>query len=907
MASKTHVDTVNERRLRPIYDWLDNGNNKKALQEAEKVLKKQPTNQCARVLKALALLRLGKENECQSIMEQVRTEVPCEDSTLQVMSICYREIHQPDKISEVYEAAAKANPNNEDLLTHLFMSHVRLGDYKKQQQTALALYKLKPKNPYYFWAVMSIVMQAIHADEKLAKGVILPLAERMVLKIVKDAKMEAEPEALLYLMILELQDKNEEMLTVLSGPLAFYVSSTVQRKAALLVKLERFPEAVSAYKELINENADNWAYYKDYIYAALKYQKPEECLDFLNKIISTSEKKVRAPYLAKLELLKRTRTAENVENGQSVDLMHQYFSKFGEKGCAVEDLRLYLDLLTPTDKLHLVKKIEEDVGVTPEGFPTTVQQMQRHIHLEQLRRICGFHHPPVVDTNAQKNLVERLCKLYEKGNELCPFEDRLPTDFCSADSYILLATHLLFQLWYDTSEASYLYRAMAILERGLLSSPANFHIKILLVRIYLEAGLVVAAHHVFTLLDIKHIQLDSLGYLHSPLIAPLGHLIVASTTLNHSTKFFHTNYKDSADHLMFAYKYGSFEKIREFMELKDRLENSLHFAMTAIDKMLLELSLCSNSSSLFSVLSNMKPSEESIKTGSLRDNRDLEVLRAWEPLPENGKDPRMKEETRCCMVTLLRARSLMLRIIAASAQSDSTSLLARLSTELRRLDSEEIPPILQPFETDGKKNRPCKLLVPMDAVERLRESHYSEQLKTIASLANSLADSPEPDLVGIKLLIRTSKCLETIAIPEQKAPISFKHFLLRASTCSETLAIFSAICVTYATHLQPKDTKKKNKKKYSKRIEPVSLNENNYNWRDVAMLLEERIQSLHTVLTEFVGTGSEKQEILTGLDNNDDDVCATINNFGQPGLWQSCASLKSRGQLALELLSSLKS
>lgn len=85
-----------------------------------------------------------------------------------------------DKIKEVYEAAAKADPNNEELLTHLFMAYVRLGDFKRQQQTALALYKLKPKNPYYFWAVMSIVMQAIQADDKLAKGVILPLAERMV-------------------------------------------------------------------------------------------------------------------------------------------------------------------------------------------------------------------------------------------------------------------------------------------------------------------------------------------------------------------------------------------------------------------------------------------------------------------------------------------------------------------------------------------------------------------------------------------------------------------------------------------------------------------------------------------------------------------------------------------------------
>lgn len=85
---------------------------------------------------------------------------------------------------------------------------------------------------------------------------------------------------------------------------------------------------------------------------------------------------------------------------------------------------------------------------------------------------------------------------------------------------------------------------MSLLEHGLLSSPVNFHIKILLVRIYLEAGLVVAADHAFALLDVKHLQLDSLGHLHAPLLAPLGNLPLASTTLDHTAKFFIANYKD---------------------------------------------------------------------------------------------------------------------------------------------------------------------------------------------------------------------------------------------------------------------------------------------------------------------------------------------------------------------------
>lgn len=65
--------------------------------------------------------------------------------------------------------------------------------------------------------------------------------------------MEAEQEVQLYLMILELQDKNEEILNVLSSPLASHLSYVSERKATLLLKLEHFPEAAEAYQELIRK------------------------------------------------------------------------------------------------------------------------------------------------------------------------------------------------------------------------------------------------------------------------------------------------------------------------------------------------------------------------------------------------------------------------------------------------------------------------------------------------------------------------------------------------------------------------------------------------------------------------------------------------------------------------------
>lgn len=63
------------------------------------------------------------------------------------------------RICEMYENAVKVDSTNEELHTQLFMSYVRISEFKLQQQSAMTLYKQKPKNPYYCWAVMSIVLQ----------------------------------------------------------------------------------------------------------------------------------------------------------------------------------------------------------------------------------------------------------------------------------------------------------------------------------------------------------------------------------------------------------------------------------------------------------------------------------------------------------------------------------------------------------------------------------------------------------------------------------------------------------------------------------------------------------------------------------------------------------------------------
>ena len=77
-----------------LADCIDCGNYKKAIHEADKVLKKQSDFTTCKVLKALALVRSGRELEAGPILEGVLAEAPTDEHTLQAMTFAYRDMHQ---------------------------------------------------------------------------------------------------------------------------------------------------------------------------------------------------------------------------------------------------------------------------------------------------------------------------------------------------------------------------------------------------------------------------------------------------------------------------------------------------------------------------------------------------------------------------------------------------------------------------------------------------------------------------------------------------------------------------------------------------------------------------------------------------------------------------------------------
>jgi len=684
--------SVAERRLRPIYDWLDNGNNKKALQEADKVLKKQPNFDCCKALKSLALIRLSREDDASPLLDSILEQGTTDEGALQAMNIAYRELHQTHMICTMYEKATKLEPVNEELLSQLFMSYVRIGAYKKQQAAAMALYKLKAKTPYYFWAVMSVVLQAKSSnDEKTANAVILPLAERMIAKIEKDGKIDQEQETRLYLMVLEMQQKYSQALGVLEGTLGQKLESTtsflnfiINSKLNYQKKLEHWDQVNILAKDILHKNPDQWIVYLDYITSILRLvdiadPNVAECVDstvpqavnFITYQKDTNPK-CRGPYLAQIELHSRllARREKDVHISEMTELLVAYFMKFGDKPCCGGDLKLYLPILdaSEADKFFVQTlnsiNFDETKDDTNNPLPKTDADISRHVCWHAMTRIVGRHHN--CSLTEREKTANELINLHKSCSQ--HFNDYSSTITRPYDNYLVLAGHVLWELWHETSEDKYFWTAIVNLDQALNQSPASYFLRFVLIKFLNQSGAVEVSDSIHSGLELKHVQLDSLGYVLSRHIQTCGHFHSTIGLFSSTLKFFNSNYKDIIDFLISAYRCGSFDKIIEFINLRQRLSSSQQFALVNVEKTLVELLVESSShGQALQIMTahQIDPEKDEIPWVELIDNRDFKVMVSWDPQDKCGVTDDLISESFMQDQKFLKYRSLILRCVAA--------------------------------------------------------------------------------------------------------------------------------------------------------------------------------------------------------------------------------------------------
>lgn len=140
-------------------------------------------------------------------------------------------------------------------------------------------------------------------------------------------------------------------------------------------------------------------------------------------------------------------------------------------------------------------------------------------------------------------MLTSVSDLFKRYFHCSPFsEDLLPTDAHPADGHMILAAHHLMDD--PVVNESFLTIALIALAKCLESSPANHTAKLLLLSLYSHIGAAKSNQIVFNTLDVKYIQLDTLGYMATTLASSCGHYQSALSVYNSSLKFYNVNSKD---------------------------------------------------------------------------------------------------------------------------------------------------------------------------------------------------------------------------------------------------------------------------------------------------------------------------------------------------------------------------
>ena len=251
-------DTISlHRKLDPIYECVDTGQNKAALKLIGDLLKKYPTLQIARVLKGITLSRMGMEDQGMELCEEVRAEGPADDTVLNTLALFYKNVGAAQQQVEMFEQASERDPRNSEHLTLLFQAYARAYDFVKQQQCAMKLYRLTNNPKHVMWAICAMLMQAD------ANPTALALAAGLCSKLEAKGSIADRESLLVYARVLRESGQGEKALELLEGDLGERLLPMAAERAVLCATqaaaLGKTETAATHWRAVLTHAPDDWA------------------------------------------------------------------------------------------------------------------------------------------------------------------------------------------------------------------------------------------------------------------------------------------------------------------------------------------------------------------------------------------------------------------------------------------------------------------------------------------------------------------------------------------------------------------------------------------------------------------------------------------------------------------------
>ena len=166
---------------------------------------------------------------------------------------------------------------------------------------------------------------------------------------------------------------------------------------------------------------------------------------------------------------------------------------------------------------------------------------------------------------------------------------------------------------------------------------------------------------------------------------------LASQVQNQTVKLYTQVSKDTADHIITAYRTGTFYQIRDIYNLRQRILSSYNLLAVDTERQLsLILQDTSSHAKTLDMISYLDPlhDKDELSWARKRDNRDLDTMVSWDP--PHCRLEEIREKSLEAELVYARARQLVVKAVQAAVQTsqDNNAVsLASLASFLLKLKS----------------------------------------------------------------------------------------------------------------------------------------------------------------------------------------------------------------------------
>ncbi|KAL4927148.1 MDM20/NAA25 family protein [Aspergillus undulatus] len=550
-------DAVFQRRNKQIEDAIDGQNLKQALQLIEKRIKKGEDTPFLQAWKANILFRHADEAHHQrgaaETLKLCKAELAVTDlDTLDILNETLQKMggHE-ETMRNIWERAAKAQPQIRDIQTRWFDFAFEGDDWKSAQKAAMSLQNNFPKKrKYYIWAIfLSYLLAVDEASSDMDRKLFGTLAYRMVSKaaesVPSDPKdllsppraIQSAEELLLLVKIYESQGRHAEIVKVLDSENLGIKSKMVQNdwsfvgvKLSSLEKAEMWSEGLSYAKELLAiptteeerkaiQERDDWAVWHLLVTATQRMNTAEttsETQKFISQFIE-SQPKSRNAQLARLDLVHSSFQSGALKQNKLLSGCEAYFDHSKSKLFCFGDLLSYIPSLDKASITKFVEYASKAAAQSEEAGPFKGLAAINALKLEY----CFLLSSDASNVSREKveEFVSRCLKEYRETER--PDRSDAPSTIESqpSDDLCVLAAMALIRFsgrWVTSKQEEIpdimLIRAAALLERLVADSPHNSQALLLLVRLYLRLGAGSLALKTFSRLSVKQMQFETVAH-----------------------------------------------------------------------------------------------------------------------------------------------------------------------------------------------------------------------------------------------------------------------------------------------------------------------------------------------------------------------------------------------------------